>query len=59
MRESRKRKIKLVGAKYQPTRAELEKDLRPRNAGTVTEKEFTQMVGQLVQPVKVAWKEKP
>ena len=59
MTKQRKKKIKLVDAKYQPSKAEMEKDLRSKTPGEVTLDEFARMAGQLVQPVDIEWKEKP
>ncbi len=59
MSKQKKRKIKLIDAKYQPSKAELEEDLRSKTPGEVTLDEFERMAAQLVRPVDVEWKKKP
>ena len=52
--------IELVKSSYQPTKAELEEDVRlPGDGGEVTMEDLREIGRALVQPVDVTWRDKP
>ena len=52
--------VEFVRSRYQPTKAELEGDLRlPEDGGPITLEEFEEIGRALVQPVDVTWRDKP
>lgn len=52
--------IELVKSSYQPTKAELEEDVRlPGDGGEVTMEDLKEIGRALVQPVDVTWRDKP
>ena len=53
-------KVEFVSSRYQPTKAELEEDMRlPEDAGVVTLEDLEEMGRALVHPVDVTWRDKP
>ncbi|MDD9961284.1 MAG: hypothetical protein OXU70_04215 [Gammaproteobacteria bacterium] len=53
------REVVLVKSSYQPTRQELEQDVRLPEAGPVTMEEFAELARDLVKPVKVRKIDRP
>ena len=52
--------VEFVRSGYQPTKAELEEDMRlPEDGGPVTLEDLEEMGRALVQPVDVTWRDKP
>lgn len=52
--------IELVKSSYQPTKAELEADVRlPEDGGEVTMEDLEEIGRALVRPVDVTWRDKP
>ena len=52
--------IELVKSSYQPTKAELEEDVRlPGDGGEVAMEDLKEIGRALVQPVDVTWRDKP
>ena len=52
--------VELVRSRYQPTKAELEEDMRlPEDGGPITMEELEEIGRALVQPVDVTWRDKP
>lgn len=52
--------VEFVRSRYQPTKAELEEDMRlPEDGGVVTLENLEEMGRALVQPVDVTWRDKP
>ena len=52
--------VEFVRSRYQPTKAELEDDMRlPEDGGPITMEEFEEIGRALVHPVDVAWRDKP
>ena len=52
--------IELVKSSYQPTKAELEEDVRlPRDGEEVTMEDLKEIGRALIQPVDVTWRDKP
>ena len=52
--------VEFVRSRYQPTKAELEEDMRlPEDDGVVTLEDLEEMGRALVQPVDVTWRDKP
>ena len=53
-------KVELVRSRYQPTKAELEEDMRlPEDDGIATLEDLEEMGRALVHPVDVTWRDKP
>ena len=52
--------VEFVRSRYQPTKAELEEDMRlPEDGGPITMEEFEEIGRALVHPVDVTWRDKP
>ena len=52
--------VEFVRSRYQPTKAELEEDMRlPADGGVVTLEDLEEMGRALVHPVDVTWRDKP
>ena len=52
--------VEFVRSRYQPTKAELEEDMRlPEDGGPITMEKFEEMGRALVHPVDVTWRDKP
>ena len=52
--------VEFVRSRYQPTKAELEEDVRlPEDGEPITMEEFEEIGRALVQPVDVTWRDKP
>ena len=52
--------VEFVRSRYQPTKAELEEDMRlPEDGGPITLEELEEIGRALVHPVDVTWRDKP
>ena len=52
--------VEFVRSRYQPTKAELEEDMRlPEDGGPITMEDLEEIGRALVHPVNVTWRDKP